>query len=119
MTKHARERAWERYGLDLSQDDIQWLSDEIAAGRSVLLGLASDGAERRGLVVHQTAIAVLHHPVSGNIISVWPLRGVDPRRASHGRTPNDLSRKERRRRKRRAKDRLRHELHQEAGDVMD
>lgn len=70
---HAQQRAAERYGLDLSQDDLSAIRLAIGQGRALLLKRHRDGKEEYAVETHGQRLHVVMSP-SATIITVLPNR---------------------------------------------
>lgn len=71
---HPIARAFERYGLKLTTDDLRQIALECATGRGRLAFLR-DGAERHAMIYHGKAIVVIYKPNLGPSNLASPHRG--------------------------------------------
>lgn len=74
MTKHAIERAKERYGLDLDESALGRISIDIRAGKSLLCHTAPDGAEHRIVQVGSIVARVIYRPDTCAILTFLPAK---------------------------------------------
>lgn len=73
MSVHVRQRALERYGLDLSHGDVAMLGGAARERRGVLLCARSlDGCERWLLQLRGVALVAVYSRASGNVVTVLP-----------------------------------------------
>lgn len=72
MTQHAIDRARERYGLELTEQDIEALRGALVAGRAVLLKQMPDGYRHMMAMLGERALIVVWHPERQAIITVLP-----------------------------------------------
>jgi hypothetical protein len=69
---HAIERAWERYGLELTESDFEDVVAEIKRGHSLLQGTVDRGLERRIVKIKGKMVPVVFAPDVGYIVTVMP-----------------------------------------------
>lgn len=86
---HATTRARERYGLELTDQDLKALALQVENGKTVLLG--KDGAERHLASLNGQALIVLgkRHGHRFAIITVLPKNHTDQPRTHRKRRPKN------------------------------
>ena len=73
LNSHAIERARERYGLDLTRDDLEEMAGLIAAGEAVRLRVERDRRfEVYWLRFKGRLLVVSYEPVVGRVVSFLP-----------------------------------------------
>lgn len=92
---HAIERARERYGLDLTVDDLKAIVSACAAGDGVLLGRVGDGLERWLVRSKGAALVALVNIPEKFVVSILPHRSGSY--LNHGRSPKNQRRLKRKR----------------------
>lgn len=70
---HAIERARERYGLELCDEDLRVIAARIGDGRSVHLGTSGNGGERHALAYGGKTVVVVWLPAVEAIATFLPL----------------------------------------------
>lgn len=59
---HAIQRAYERYGIKLSSDDLRQIAIACAEGKGCLSKYRRDGTERHAVMVHGRALVIVYRP---------------------------------------------------------
>lgn len=72
--RHAIDRAAERYGLQLTPDQIRQLEVRCERGGGVLVARLPNGCEKRALACEGRDIVVIWNPAHGRIVTIVPKR---------------------------------------------
>lgn len=77
---HIIQRARERYGLELTPDDVCWIKRAILRGRSVRLERKPNGSETHLVAVprHNRVVKAVWIPATELVVTVVPERGRKP-----------------------------------------
>lgn len=84
MTIHATHRAWERFGLALSKDDMRQLADRCRKGEGCVETFR--GKRRHALVFGEQVLWAIYDPRSHKIVTITDgsvARGVTRRGSRH------------------------------------
>ncbi|MBX3502814.1 MAG: hypothetical protein KF889_25495 [Alphaproteobacteria bacterium] len=68
---HAITRARQRYGLELTGADLDRITADVAAGKSLHLSTQPDSSQRHAVLVGKTALIAVVAP-GGHVITVLP-----------------------------------------------
>jgi len=83
MTEHAKQRAKERYGIDLSNADLAELRRQIREKKAVLIAKMAGGRTRHIVMLKGVAMIVVAHQ-DGGIITALPRDHSSRKKKSHG-----------------------------------
>lgn len=73
MTAHARQRALERYGLDVNDDDFRSISEQVTCGRAIKLGRQGSATSVYLVTVQGKDAVVVYRRQSKCVITFLPL----------------------------------------------
>ncbi len=70
--RHAKERAWERYGIELRLQDLNRIVEDIKAGRSQPVRKVSNTRSVHDVKIGSRTIRVAYDRKRGQVVTVLP-----------------------------------------------